>query len=160
MKKQIMGSISSTLVLTIIFSSIQSTEAVPYYGHDGSISENLEKIVVKPYATKKDYWTYMVKACATTHNMGVAGIILKSDMDQQVLGVNKVIMKGKCSIYGAVMKAKDGSTLGAELIQTGDAVSKMQQILKDSHTASISQRKDMMKEFMQLYRMTGLIPRI
>lgn len=160
MKKYLIGGLSSILGLSLIFTSLQFTEAASYYGHDGSVSENLEKTVVKPYPGKKDTWTYVVKACATTHNLGIAGVILKSDIDQQVLGVNKSLAKGKCSFYGAVMKAKDGKTLGAELILTSQAVEKMQQILKDSPNVSDVQRKSMMKEFIRLYTMTGLMPRV
>ena len=160
MKKYLIGGFSSILVFAMIFASIQSTEAVEYYGHDGSVSKFLEKSVVKPYPGKKDTWTYVVKACATTHNLGIAGVVLKSDVDQQVLGVNKSLAKGKCTFYGAVMKAKDGKTLGAELILTSQAVEKMEKILKDSHNVSDAQRKTMMKEFIKLYTMTGLMPRV
>ena len=160
MKKYLIGGFSSIVVFTLIFASIQSTEAASYYGHDGSVSEYLEKTVVKPYPGKKDTWTYIVKACATTHNLGVAGVILKSDIDQQVLGVNKSIAKGKCTFYGAVMKAKDGKTLGAELILTSQAVEKMEKILKDSHSVSDKERQTLMKEFIRLYTMTGLMPRV
>jgi len=160
MKKYLIGGFSSILVFTMIFASIQATEAIPYYGHDGSVSEYLEKSVVKPYPGKKDTWTYIVKACATSHNIGIAGVILKSDIDKQVLGVNKSLAKGKCSFYGAVMKAKDGKTLGAELILTSQAVEKMEKILKEGPTVSPVERKQMMNEFMQMYQMTGLMPRI
>lgn len=160
MKKYLIGGFSSVLVFTLIFTSIQSTEAISYYGHDGSVGEYLEKTVVKPYPGKKDTWTYVVKACATSHNIGIAGVILKSDIDQQTLGVNKSLAKGKCSFYGAVMKAKDGKTLGAELILTSQAVEKMEKILKDGPNVSDAQRKNMMKEFIRLYTMTGLMPRL
>lgn len=160
MKKQLIGGIASILVLTIAFSSIQKTDAVSYYGHDGSVSEYLEKVVVKPYANKKDTWSYIVKACATTHNLAIAEVILKSDIDEKVLGVNKIIKKGNCSQYGAVMKAKDGSTLGAKLLQKHEVLDRMEQILKDSNNVSKTQRKELMKEFTTLYTMTGLLPKI
>ena len=160
MKKQIIASITSILVLTIIFSPMQSSEAASYVGHDGSVSEYLEKVTVKPYANKKNYWSYIVKACADEHNLGVAGIILKSDTEQIVLGVGKSIKKGNCSYYGAVMQAKDGKTLGAELIQTHEALAKQSQLLKDSKNASGSQKKSMMEEYMKLYIMTGFLPRM
>ena len=160
MKKYLIGSFSSILVFTLIFTSVQATEAISYYGHDGSVSEYLEKSVVKPYPGKKDTWTYIVKACATTHNLGIAGVILKSDIDKLVLGVNKSLAKGKCTFYGSVMKAKDGKTLGAELILTSQSVEKMEKILKDGPNVSPVERKNMMNEFMQMYQMTGLLPRI
>ena len=160
MKKYLIGGFSSILAFTLIFSSVNATEAIPYYGHDGSVSEYLEKVVVKPYPGKKDTWTYIVKACATSHNIGIAGVVLKSDIDKQVLGVNKSLVKGKCSFYGSVMKAKDGKTLGAELILTSQAVEKMEKILKEGPTVSPVERKNMMNEFMKMYQMTGLMPRV
>lgn len=146
MKKQLIGGFASILVLTIVFSSIQSTSAVSYYGHDGSVSEYLEKVVVKPYPGKKDYWVYIVKACATTHNLGVAGVILKSDIDTEKLGVGKSIGKGKCSSYGATMKAKDGTTLGAELILTHEALEKYQNLVKSIPGKSTKDIKSTMEE--------------
>lgn len=160
MKKQIIASLASILVLTMAFSSIQKTEAVPYYGHDGSVSEYLEKVVVKPFTNKKDMWTYMVKVCATDHNLGIAGVVLKSDIDEKVLGVNKTVKKGDCSHYGAVMNAKDGNTLGAELIQKHEAVNRMIQILGETPDMTDKQRKTVMKEFYKLYTMTGFWPRL
>ena len=160
MKKKLIGLAASILAISLIFSSVKSTEAISYYGHDGSVSEYLEKVVVKPYGNKKDYWTYIVKACATTHNLGIAEVILKSDLDKKVLGVNKSITKGKCSSYGAVMKAKDGNTLGAELIEKYEALERMEQILKEGPDVSKNQRKVLMKEFYRLYTTIGLMPRI
>ena len=56
------------------------------------------------------------------------------------------------------MKAKDGKTLGAELIEKSDATSKMIQIIKDGSTMKKSQRNAAMKELMQLSYMTGIAP--
>ena len=53
MKKKLLGFMTSILAFTLIFSSTTSSDAVSYYGHDGSVSEYLEKVVVKPYAHKK-----------------------------------------------------------------------------------------------------------
>ena len=160
MNKKITGGFASILVLTIVFASIQSTDAQYYSGHDGSVDEYLEKVTVKPYGNKKDHWTYIVKACATTHHIGIAEVILKSDIDKKVLGVNKSIIKGTCSSYGAVMKAKDGKSLGAELVEKYEAVEKMEKILKDASSGSKNERKSLMKEFMRLYTTIGLMPRI
>lgn len=160
MKKSLIGSLLSVLVLTIVFSPIQSTDAQSYYGHDGSVDEYLEKVVVKPYPAKKDYWTYIVKACADSHNLAIAEVILKSDIDKKILGVNKSIVKGKCSTYGAVMKAKDGGTLGADLIEKHEALEQMEKILKEGSNISTKDRKSSMKEFIRLYTTIGLMPKI
>ena len=159
MKKQIIGVFASVLVMTIVMSSMQTIDAISYTGHDGSLSKDLQKTLVKPYGNKKDYWSYIVMLCPTTHNMAVAEVILKSDSDKVVLGVNKVVRQGECSHYGAVMKAKDGKTLGAELVTKGEAVEKMIQILKDSQNMSSIQRDNMMSEFIRLYIVTGFLPR-
>jgi hypothetical protein len=146
MKKKLIGLAASILAISLIFSSVKSTEAISYYGHDGSVSEYLEKVVVKPYSNKKDTWVYIVKACATDHNLGVAAVVLKSDIDREQLGVSKSIVKGNCSHYGAVMKAKDGDTLGAELILTHEALEKYQGLVKSIPEKSTQDIKSTMKE--------------
>jgi hypothetical protein len=139
----------SAIILSalLLFSVYQPSNAVPYYGHDGSIDKYMEKVKVQPYKGKKDLWVYIVKACATDHSIGVAGVILKSDIDQKSLGVNKNIAKGQCSYYGAVMKAKDGNTLGAELIQKHQALEKVSS-LKNSIDGDLSRKQiqSLMKE--------------
>ncbi len=146
MKTKLLGFAASILGITMIFSSATSTDAVSYYGHDGSVSEYLEKVIVEPYSNKKDHWVYIVKACAATHNIGVAGIILKSDIDSEKFGVNKSIPKGKCAHYGTVMKAKDGQTLGAELILTHEALEKYHSLVKSIPEKSDKDIKRTMKE--------------
>ncbi|AFS81488.1 hypothetical protein NKOR_08135 [Candidatus Nitrosopumilus koreensis AR1] len=146
MKKQIIGSLTSILVLTIAFSSIQVAEAVYHTGHDGSVEEYLEKVVVKPMKGKKDMWTYIVKACATDHNLAITAVILKSDIDEKVLGVNKTIKKGECSTYGATMNAKDGKTLGAELIEKHEALQKFNDALNSDSAISKSEQQERQKE--------------
>lgn len=160
MKKQMIGGFAAILILTIITSPMQTINATSYTGHDGSISKDLEKTLVKPYGNKKGYWSYIVMVCPTSHSIAVAEVILKSDTEQVVLGVNKVVRQGECSHYGAVMKAKDANTLGAQLVTKGEATEKMIQILKDSKNTSGKQRDDMMAEFMRLYIVTGLLPRL
>jgi len=146
MKKQFVGALSSVLVLTIIVGTFPNSEAQYYYGHDGSVDEYLEKIQVKPYQNKKDYWVYIVKACATDHHLAIAGVILKSDIDEKKLGVNKIIPKGKCSNYGAVMKAKDGKTLGAELIERHEALDLFENSVKSVPGSSSKQIKSLNKD--------------
>ena len=160
MKKQIIGGFAVILVLTIIMSPIQTIDAISYTGHDGSVSKDLEKTLVKPYGNKKDYWSYIVMVCPATHSIAIAEVILKSDTEQVVLGANKIVKQGECSHYGAVMKAKDANTLGAQLVTKGEAIEKMIQILKDNKNTSGMQRDNMMAEFMRLYIVTGFLPRL
>ncbi len=147
------------LSISLLFSIYQPTSAAPYYNHDGSIDENVEKYKVEPLKGKKNYWYYAVKVCANDYTMGIAGIVLKSDMDTKVLGVKKNIKKGDCKVYGAVMKAKNGETLGAEVIENHEAVQKMTELKKSFSKLSKSQLKSASQEFGKLFLMTGFNPR-
>jgi sialic acid synthase SpsE len=64
---------------------------------------------------------------------------------------------GDCSYYGAVMNAKDGKTLGADLIEKHEALDKTQQLLKDFPSMTKSQKQKAMNEYIQLQTMIGLI---
>ena len=143
--------IASLTIASLLFSVYQPGNAVTYYGHDGSVDNYLTKTKVEPYKGKPGYWVYMVKACATDHNLGVAAVILKSDIAKKELGVNKTIKKGECSNYGAVMKAKDGNTLGAELIERHEALEKYNEILTEFPGKSIKEKKELRKE-LSFYR--------
>lgn len=151
--------IVSILVTGLIFSAYQPSKAVTYYGHDGSVDKYLSKVKVEQLKGKKDYWAYIVKACASDRTLGVAGVILKSDIDQKVLGVNKNIPKNGCSYYGAVMKAKDGNTLGAELIEKHEALARMQQINSDLPSMNKIQKQLALKEYSDLRTITGFLLR-
>lgn len=159
MNTKLTAVITSAVIASLIFSVYQPTNAVTYTGHDGSVTKYLTKAKVEPYKGKKDTWVYIVKACATDRTLGVAGVILKSDSDTRVLGVNKNIAKGQCSQYGAVMNAKNGQSLGAELIEHHQALDKMQKTLKDFPKMTKTQRDLAMKEYSQLQAMTGYMLR-
>ena len=124
MKTKLTTIIASLTIASLLFSVYQPGNAISYYGHDGSVDNSITKVKVEPYKGKPGYWVYLVKVCADDHNLGVAAVILKSDIAKKELGVNKSIKKGDCSHYGAVMKAKDGNTLGAELIERHEALEK------------------------------------
>ena len=138
--------IASLTIASLLFAVYQPGNAVTYYGHDGSVDDYLTKTKVEPFKGKQGYWVYIVKACADDYNLGVAAVILKSDLDTKVLGVNKSIKKGECSHYGAVMKAKNGNTLEAELIERHEALEKYNQILNDMSGKSIKEKKELRKE--------------
>ncbi len=76
-------------------------------------------------------------------------------MDKVVLGVNKNIKKGDCKTYGAVMKAKNGETLGGELIEKHEAVQKMIELQKHKSKLTKSQYQIAMKEWAMYFHMTG-----
>ena len=153
MKKYLLiGGLASVLALTLVFSSVQFTEAAvsslssKYQSHDGSVDEYLTKVTVKPYKGYTNLWIYHVKACATDHNLKVSEVILKSDIEEKVLGVNKTIVKGDCSIYGATMKAKDESTLGAELIERDEAIKRIHELVEgDNKNMSKKDRSELVR---------------
>ena len=141
----------------LLFSMYQPGAAVPYYSHDGSIDEQMEKTKVSPLKGKKDVWVYLVRACATDHSMGVASVILKSDIDQKNLGVNKNIPKGKCSSYGAIMKAKNPDTLGAEMIEKHEALQRMFDIQNQLPTMTKQQKSKAVSEITYYKTIIGLL---
>ncbi len=153
MKTKLGAVIASVVAVGLLASIIPASNAATYYGHDGSLDEYLEKVKVKKLK-KGDLWVYIVRACATDHTLGVSSVILKSDSDTQVLGVNKNIPFGKCSSYGAVMKAKDGNTLGAELIEKHEALTEFQKVL-ESPATSKKQIQSKMEQLNSLRIMLG-----
>jgi len=150
----------SVLVGSLILAPLHSEAApAPYVGHDGSVDKYLTKLVVKQYKPGSQYWSYIVRACATDYPLAVAMVDLKSDVEQVSLGVNKVIQKGDCSYYGAVMKAKDGKTLGATMTLKSDAALEIQGILAKLPTSTQTQKDQLIGRLIQLYNMLGYIPR-
>lgn len=147
--------IASLTIASLLFAVYQPGNAVTYYGHNGSVEEYITKTKVEPYKGKKDLWTYLVKVCATDHNLGIAAITLKSDMTEIVQNVNKSISKGNCSHYGAVMKAKDGSTLGAELIERHEALQKYNEVLNSDASKNKSVEQKRQKEIIHYRIMLG-----
>ena len=155
MNTKLMAVLASAIVSSLLFSVYQPGNAVTYYGHDGSVEEYMTKIKVEPYKGKKDLWVYLVKVCATDHNLGISAITLKSDMTEIVQNVNKNISKGNCSHYGAVMKAKDSSTLGAELVERHEALQKYNEALNSDTKLSKSAQQERQKEIIKYRIMLG-----
>ncbi len=91
--------------------------------------------------------------------MRVSLVILKSDIYEKKLGVNKIIPKGECRSYGAVMKAKDPNTLGGSLLEKHEAIEKMEQLLEEKRFMSVKDRKIAHKQIMELAVVTGVMPR-
>jgi hypothetical protein len=158
MKIKLAAIITSVAAAGLLFAVYQPGEAQTYYNHDGSVDKSMSKHQVEQLKGKKDWWYYSVKVCANDYTMGVAGVVLKSDIDKQVLGVNKNIPKGECRVYGAVMKAKDGKTLGGDLIEKHEAMKRMLD-LKNSMSKSKSQFKQTADEWGMLFNMVGYNPR-
>ena len=155
MNSKLMAVITSVMASILLFSVYQPGNAIPYYGHDGSVDDYLTKIKVEPYKGKQGYWIYLVKVCATEHHLGVASVVLKSDITEKTLGVNKIIKKGDCSKYGAVMKAKDGSSLGAELIEKHEALQKFNEVMNNESNLSKSAQQERQKEITKYRIMLG-----
>lgn len=158
MKLKLATIITSIAAAGLLFAVYQPGEAQTYYNHDGSVDKSMSKHKVEQLKGKKDWWYYSVKVCANDYTMGIAGVVLKSDMDKQVLGVNKNIPKGECRVYGAIMKAKDGKTLGGDLIEKHEAIKRMLD-LKNSVGKSKSQFKQAADEWGMLYNMVRYNPR-
>jgi len=123
------------LITSLASANFQQGNAIEY--HDGSLDEYMTKVKVEPM--RGNLWSYIVKVCPDDENIRVAEVILKSDIEEIRLGVNKVVGQGKCGYYGAVMKAKDGSTLGAELIEDHEAREKILQL--ESEIPNLSGRQ-------------------
>ena len=148
MKKQLVGvSLASILVLLIVtFSSTQSTEAASsssYYGHDGSVDEYMTKKIIRPY-DKPNQWLYMVEICATDRPLSVSSVTLKSDMDEKYSSGFKTIRAGDCTVAGAVMKAKDSSTLGASMLEKQEAIQRIHEIVEgDNKNMSKAEKSEL-----------------
>ena len=159
MNRKLMYVIASTLVSSLLFSAYQPSAATPYYNHDGSVDEGLEKILVKKLQRGDNNYWYRVQVCAENYPIKITQMVFKSDIDKVTQGINKMVPKGECKSYGATMKANDPNTLGAEMIEVYEAVEKMQQLLKDMPTMSKNDRKVAHHQFIELFVATGIMPR-
>ncbi|MDH3618074.1 MAG: hypothetical protein OES14_05835 [Nitrosopumilus sp.] len=117
MNKKIIGGIASVIFLSVIFLSVQSTDGEPKIELIVLNDENIEILRLEPYRLLSNHWTYIVNVCATINNLDISEVILKSDIDEQVLGVNKTIEKGNCSSFGSIMKGIDKESFSAELVK-------------------------------------------
>lgn len=155
MKTKLTTIIASLTIASLLFAVYQPGNAITYYGHDGSVDDSITKTKVEPYKGKPGYWVYLVKVCADDHHMGIAAVVLKSDIAKKELGVNKTVKKGDCSHFGAVMKAKDGNTLGAELIERHEAVQKFIDTLNSNAKLNKADQQERQKEITKYRVMLG-----
>jgi len=155
LKAKLLALIALTAVTGLLFSTTQSGDAQTYYGHDGSVDKYITKVKVDKLKGKGDLWAYIVKACPDDRNIRIAEVILRSDVSERHLGVNKYLAKGKCSYYGAVMSAKDSKTLGAEIIEMHEALEKIQSLEKGFSGMSKSQRSQAINEYIYYKTLTG-----
>lgn len=102
---------------------VHFTYAVPY--EKQSNFKYVKEKIVKPYPGKNGLWIYHLWVCADDYNLGITEVVLSSDTETQYLGVHKSIPKDKCSSYGAVMKAKNSSTLGYKITTAAEAADKI-----------------------------------
>lgn len=107
----------------IVGTSIHSGAAVDYDKQENF--KYVKEKIVKPYPGKSGWWVYHLWVCADDYNLGIAEVVLSSDTEKIYQGVNKAIPKGECSTYGAVMKAKNGNTLGYKITTISDAADKI-----------------------------------
>jgi len=116
----------------------QPSEAATYQPLDSDF-KYVEKRIAEPLKGRSGYWVYHLKVCATDHSLAIAEVVLKSDMEIIYQGVNKIIPKGDCSYYGAVMKAKDGKTLGYKITQKHEAVEQILAYKQGKPSVSLSE---------------------
>ncbi len=88
-------------------------------------SQYVKERIVKQYPGKSGWWIYHLWVCADNYNLGIAEVVLSSDTETLYQGVNKAIVKGDCSTYGAVMKAKNPATLGYKITTISEAADKI-----------------------------------
>ncbi len=116
--------VSLLAVLVITASTwIHATDAATY--EKQADFKYVKERIVKPYPGKSGWWIYHLHVCANDYTLGIAEVVLSSDVETIYQGVNKAIPKGGCSTYGAVMKAKNGSTLGYKITTISEAADKI-----------------------------------
>lgn len=157
MNKKIIFFTLAGLVGSLILLPLQNSGGEKYDGHNDSVSDYLTKVKVQQYKKGSPYWSYIVMVCAKDYSMAIAAIDLKSDVEKISLGVNKIIPKGHCSFYGAVMKAKDGATLGATIITKDDAIKEAQKIIAKIPTTQ--KKGPLIGRLLELYNIIGFNPR-
>jgi len=116
------------VLLVVAITSLHSTDAVTYEKQEDS--KYVKQKIIEPIKGKSGWWKYLLKVCADDRNVGIAEVVLSSDMETIYQGVNKGLAKGKCTYFGATMKAKDGNTLGYKITQIHEATEK---ILESKH---------------------------
>jgi hypothetical protein len=131
------------VLLVVSVASLHTTDAVTYEKQEDS--KYVKQKIVEPLKGKNGWWKYLLKVCADDRNLGIAEIVLSSDMETIYQGVNKGLAKGNCTYFGAVMKAKNGNTLGYKITQIHEAVDKIveskQQKLSSSSWSEIMRYK-------------------
>lgn len=111
------------VLLVVAIASLHTTDAATYEKQEDS--KYVKQKIIEPLKGKNGWWKYLLKVCADDRNVGITEVVLSSDMETIYQGVNKGLAKGKCTYFGAVMKAKDGNTLGYKITQTHEAVEKI-----------------------------------
>ena len=120
---KILGISILAVLIIIAVTLVQSSEAATT--DPQSISKYIKSKTIKQIPGKTGWYYYMLKVCADDHHLAVTEVILSSDTETIYEGVNGYIIKGKCSFYGAVMKAKNASSLVFKITSTDEAVQKI-----------------------------------
>lgn len=119
------------LIVVLLFSGLVITASTWIHATDAATYEKqadfkyVKERIVKPYPGKSGWWIYHLHVCADDYSLGIAEVVLSSDTETIYQGVNKAISKGHCSVYGAVMKAKNGNTLGYKVTTISEAADKI-----------------------------------
>lgn len=118
------GILAMILSVALLSSVYHPTDAATYQPLDSNY-KYLKYRSATPLPGHNGWWNYMLVICATDYSIPITEVVLQSDIQTVYLGVNKVIPKGDCSYYGAVMRASDGKTLGYKVTETPEAVDKL-----------------------------------
>ncbi|MEM3143616.1 MAG: hypothetical protein QXW91_03205 [Candidatus Nitrosotenuis sp.] len=116
--------IAAIVVISLVMIHHQSSEATRHEKLDSNF-KYVKEVKMEPIKGKPGQWLYLLKVCATDRHLAITEVVLKSDMETIYQGVNKYIAKGKCSHYGAVMKASDGKSLSYKVTEHHEAVEKI-----------------------------------
>jgi len=118
------GILAMVLSVALLSSAYIPTDAATYQPLDSSY-KYLKSRTATQMPGHNGWWNYMLVICATDYSLPITEVILQSDIEVVYLGINKIIPKGDCSYYGAVMRASNGKTLGFKVTETPEAVDKL-----------------------------------
>ena len=119
-----LGILAMIFSVALLASIYHPTEAATYQPFESNYKYTKSNSIT-PSAGHNGWWNYMLTICATDYSLPITEVILQSDVQTVYLGVNKIIPKGECSHYGAVMKASSKNTLGYKVTETPEAVDKL-----------------------------------
>lgn len=114
MRNKIIAGIGVTIILIMFSSSFQFSNEQNTLEHK-TTNRYTEVISPKPHQGDSNLYTYSVKVCAVSDSSDIADILIQSDIDEEKLGINKIIQKEECTTFGSMMKAKMTETFSTKI---------------------------------------------